>query len=89
MTTMIIQHQVKDYAVWKKVFDSAYDLRTSNGELDSQIFRDTKNPNSLTVLNSWNSLENAQKFAHSPEMKAAMDEAGVEGKPTIHFLNKI
>lgn len=89
MTTMLIQHQVKDYAEWKKVFDSAYDMRISNGELDSQIYRDDKNPNSLTVLNTWDSLENAQKFAHSPEMKAAMEKSGVEGKPTISFLNKI
>lgn len=89
MTTMIIHHQVKEYEAWKKVFDSAYDMRISNGELDSQIYRDAKNPNSLTVLNTWDSLENAQKFANSPEMKAAMEKSGVEGKPTIYFLNKI
>jgi len=87
MTTMLIQHQVKDYAAWRKVFDSEQELRTASGELSHQIFRDASNPNNLTVLNSFDSLENAQEFAKSPELKAAMERAGVEGRPTVHYLN--
>ncbi len=89
MATMLIQHQVKDYAAWKKVFDSAHELRSSNGELGNQVYRDENNPNSITVLNTWDSFENAQKFAQSPELRAAMEKAGVEGKPSIHFINKV
>jgi quinol monooxygenase YgiN len=85
---MLIQHKVKDFAEWKKVFDSAAGLRTSNGELSTQIFRDASDPNSLTIVNKWNSLANAQKFAHSPELKAAMEKAGVMGPPTVYFLNE-
>jgi quinol monooxygenase YgiN len=85
---MLIQHHVKDYAEWKKVFDSAAGLRSSNGELSAQIFRDASDPNSLTIINKWNSLENAQKFAHSPDLKAAMEKAGVAGPPNVFFLNE-
>ncbi len=88
MASMLIQHKVKNFAEWKKVFDSVAGVRASAGELSSQIFRDSSNPNSLTVINKWNSLENAQKFAHSPELKAAMEKAGVEGPPTVYFLNE-
>jgi heme-degrading monooxygenase HmoA len=88
MATMLIQHQVKDYAAWRKVFDSANDLRVSSGELASQIYRDATNPNRVTVLNTWDTLAKAQKFAHSPELKAAMEKAGVEGPPSIFFLNE-
>ena len=88
MATMLIQHQVKDYAVWKKAFDSHVSLRTSNGELSNQIFRDASDPNKVTVINKWNSLANAQKFAQSPELKAAMETAGVVGVPTVNFLNE-
>lgn len=88
MASMLIQHKVKDFADWKKVFDSVFDLRNSGGELSHQIFRDASDPNSLTILNKWDSLENAQKFAHSPELKAAMEKAGVAGPPTIYFLNE-
>ena len=88
MAILLIQHQVKDYASWKSVFDSVSDLRISNGELDHDIYRDSINPNKLTVVNTWDSLENAQTFAQSPELKAAMERAGVEGPPSISFLNE-
>ena len=88
MTSMLIQHKVNDFAAWKKVFDSAAGLRSSSGELSTQIFQDASDPNSLTIINKWNSLENAQKFAHSPELKAAMEKAGVSGPPTVTFLNE-
>lgn len=88
MASMLIQHQVKDYAAWKKVFDSNIDLRTSNGELSAQVYRDASDPNKVTTINKWNSLANAQKFAHSPELKAAMEKAGVVGAPNVSFLNE-
>ena len=88
MASILIQHQVEDFAAWKKVFDSHLSLRTSNGEISAQIFRDASDPNKLTVINKWDSMANAQKFAHSPELKAAMAEAGVVGHPEVSFLNE-
>lgn len=88
MASMLIQHTVKDFAAWKKVFDAAIELRTTHGELSAQVFRDASNPNKLTVINKWRSLESAQAFARSPELKASMEKAGVEGVPTVTFLNE-
>jgi quinol monooxygenase YgiN len=88
MAILLVQHKVKDFAAWKKEFDSAIGLRKSNGELSAQVLRDASDPNSLTIINKWNSLENAQKFAHSPELKAAMEKAGVAGAPNVYFLNE-
>jgi quinol monooxygenase YgiN len=88
MASILIQHKVKDFAEWKKVFDSAVGMRSANGEISAQVFRDASDPNSLTIINKWDSLENAQKFAHSPELKAAMEKAGVAGPPTVLFLNE-
>ena len=89
MASMLVQHKVKDFAEWKNVYDSVADLRASNGELSDQIYRDASDPNNLTVIFKWNSLANAQKYANSPELKAAMEKAGVEGPPDIHFLNEV
>lgn len=88
MTSMMVQHDVKDFTAWKKAYDSSIDLRTSGGEISSQIYRDASHPNKLTVINKWDSLANAQKFAHSPELKAAMEKSGVVGAPTIYFLDE-
>ncbi len=89
MASMMVQHSVKDFAVWKKVYDSNVGLRTSNGELSDKVYQDAKDPNKLTIMFKWNSLANAQKFAQSPELKAAMEKAGVEGAPTTFFLNEV
>jgi len=88
MASMLIQHKIKDYAEWKKVFDSNASLRTSSGELSAQIYRDASDPNNITTINKWNSMENARKFSHSPELKAAMEKAGVVGQPSVFFLNE-
>ena len=85
---MLIQHHVKDYAAWKQVFDSKIDLRVANGELSTNIYRSESDPNQITTIFQWDSLANAHKFAQSPELKAGMQAAGVEGIPSIFFLNE-
>jgi antibiotic biosynthesis monooxygenase (ABM) superfamily enzyme len=88
MAGILVQHQVKDFADWKKVYDSQAALRVSSGMLSDKIYRDESNLNQLTLVFKWDSLENAHKFAQSPELKAAMEKAGVEGQPTMNFLNE-
>jgi quinol monooxygenase YgiN len=88
MASILIHHSVKDFAEWKNVFDSAKIMRTSSGELSAQVYCDASDPNKITVINKWDSLANAQKFAHSPELKASMEKAGVVGAPTVYFLNE-
>jgi quinol monooxygenase YgiN len=89
MASMFVQHKVRDFAEWKRIYDSVADMRTSNGELSDKIYRDSTDPNSLTILFDWDSMENARKYAESPELKAAMETAGVEGRPNITFLNEV
>ena len=88
MASMMVQHKVKDFAAWKTVFDSVAGFRKSSGELNDQIYHDAADPNRLTLIFKWDSLTNAEKFAHSPELRAAMEKAGVDGPPNISFLNE-
>jgi hypothetical protein len=52
---MLVRHTVKDFAVWKEVYDSVAELRASNGELSDHIYRDSIDPNSLTIMFKWDS----------------------------------
>ena len=88
MANMLIQLKVKDFAEWRKVFDSVSGFRRSSGQLSEQVFRDANDPNSITTLTKWSSLEKAQKFARSPELKAAMESIDVAGPPNVFFLNE-
>jgi quinol monooxygenase YgiN len=89
MASMLVQHKVKDYGRWKEAYDSVADMRSSNGELSDQIYRDESDPNNLTLMFKWDSIENAKHYAQTPELKAAMEKAGVEGPPTIFFLDEV
>ena len=88
MVIMLVQHTVKDYSKWKKEFDSAAEMRASGGEVSVKIYRDATDANKLTLVNTWDSMVKAQKFAQSPELKAAMEKAGVISAPVISFLNE-
>jgi heme-degrading monooxygenase HmoA len=85
---MLVQQRVKNYDEWKRVYDSAAELRSSNGEISDQIFRDATDPNMVTVFFKWDSLDNARRYTQSPELKEAMEKAGVEGPPSINFLTE-
>ena len=88
MAGMLVQHKVKDFANWKKVYDSQAAFRASSGELSNEIYHNASDSNQLILVFKWNSVANAQKFAQSPELRAAMEKAGVDGAPTITFLNE-
>ena len=88
MAGILVQHQVKNFTEWKKVYDSQAALRVSSGMLSDKIYRDESNQNQLTLVFKWDSMENAHKFTQSPDLKAAMEKAGVEGQPTMYFLNE-
>jgi quinol monooxygenase YgiN len=88
MSTMIIQSKVKDFAIWKKQYDSMKDIRTSYGEISDKVYRDASDPLKLTIIFKWDSITNAQKYSRSPELIAAMEKAGVEGQPTVSFLTE-
>ena len=88
MASMIIRHTVRDFGAWKTVFDRVADLRKAGGELSGVILRNESNPNEILAVFEWESLEKAHAFAESPELRAAMAEAGVTGPPDIFFASE-
>ena len=68
--------------------DSVADLRRRNGEKSYRILSQENGSNDLVALFEWDSLDNARKYAASPELKEAMQRAGVVGKPEILFLEE-
>jgi hypothetical protein len=41
------------------------------------------------ILFEWDTVENAKKFGMSDDLKKTMEQAGVIGKPHIHFLKEV
>jgi len=86
MVYVLIQSQCEDYARWRQLFDERDDIRTAAGIGVSQIFQDAADPNEISVLLTFGSLETAQRFMASDDLRQAMMRSGVVGQPQIHFL---
>ena len=88
MTFILIKHRVTDYSNWKPVYDDTQEMAKTMGQLSSRSFREESDSNLVTVLTEFDSLEHGQQFMNSNELKEAMQKAGVDGKPEIHFLSE-
>ena len=52
------------------------------------VLRHADDPNMVTIINTWDSLEAPQAFLNREELKAGMAEAGVTAPPTMIFANE-
>ncbi len=88
MTHVLVQHKVKGYAAWKDRFDKFADVRRSFGEKSYHIFHPSDDPNDVILLFEWNDPKKAHDFFGSPDLKSAMQEAGVISEPSIQYLDE-
>ncbi len=84
-TTMIIRHGVADYVAWRAVYDSVAELRQRHGCFGAEVLVDPANKQDVIVLHRFPTLEQAQAFAGSDELREAMTRAGVAGAPRIEL----
>lgn len=88
MIRMFVRHNVKDYAAWRKVYDDFEPERGPLGVTGHAVFHAADDPNDVTVWHDFNTSEEAHAFASSEELKSRMQEAGVQGPPTIWFVTE-
>jgi hypothetical protein len=89
MATMFVRHTISDYEAWRKAYDDFAPLQKAKGVTAQAVYQAANNPNDITVTHEFGSIEAAQAFANSDELKKAMQGAGVVGAPTIWFTNKV
>jgi heme-degrading monooxygenase HmoA len=88
MVYLEVRHTVADYAKWRAVFDNHEAARQSFGATGvKQVYRGLEDPNAITVITEWKSVEDAQRFSQDPTLKAAMAAGGVISAPEATFLN--
>jgi len=84
---MFVRHEVADYGAWRKAYD-AFDAKHRKGVTGQTVYQSADNPNDVTVTHDFRSLEQAKALANSPELKEAMQKAGVKGAPQIWFASR-
>ena len=84
---LIIRHEVRDYAAWKRAFDGHGDARAKAGVIGHAVNRSVRNPNLVVIYLQAESLAALRAFAVAPDLKAVMAAAGVVGAPDLSFVH--
>ena len=83
--TLIARHRVNDYSAWRAVYDSVDGLRQQYGCTAGEVLVDPSDKQDVFVLHRFPTIEQAEGFASSAELKEAMGQAGVAGPPRIEI----
>ncbi len=89
MTTVFVRAKVQDFVAWKSAYDSGLDFRTAAGVTSASVYRALDDPNEITVLHELNTVRAAKDFAHSNDLRTAMQQSGVIGTPEVWFVESV
>ena len=89
MATLFARHTVADFDTWKKAYDAFEPMRKSMGVTSHGAYQADDDPNDVTVYHEFDTVAVARAFAESQQLRDAMQDAGVQGPPTIWFANRI
>jgi quinol monooxygenase YgiN len=78
MATAFIQHKVRDYDAWREVYDSVADLQRQRGVTEKAVYRSQDDPNTVLVMHRFSSADQAQAFIENPDLRVALERAGVD-----------
>jgi hypothetical protein len=82
---LTIHLKVKDYTAWRMGYDGREKSRVSAGITNGRVFRNAQDQNDVVILQDVVDVAKARTWLGSDEMKAAMQQSGVVGSPTIRF----
>jgi hypothetical protein len=83
--TLLVRHQVEDYAAWRSVYDSLDGLRKEHGCTGDEVMVDPADKQDVFIIHRFPTLKQAQSFAGSNELREGMSQAGVKSAPRIEF----
>lgn len=87
--TLIVRHHVDDYAAWRSVYDDVDGLRQQHGCTADEVLVDPGDKQEVYVLHRFPTVEQAQAFASSDELRDAMGRAGLSGAPRIEIAVEV
>jgi quinol monooxygenase YgiN len=88
MPSVLIIHEVADYAAWKQAFDQAAGLRRDAGEISYDLLRFDDQSNKVVHFSEWISLDAARAFFESARVAEIRRKAGVKA-PEFCYLERL
>jgi quinol monooxygenase YgiN len=87
MVRMFIRHNIADYGAWREGYDAFDAMRSSMGVTANAVYQSVDDPNDVTVTHDFEDADAARAFTSSPELRGAMENAGVTSEPMIWVTN--
>jgi hypothetical protein len=85
MALLAVQHTVRDYKVWRAIYDTLDEIQQDWGVTAASVYRLAEAPNTVLVLRQFATVAQAMGFLTNRQIRAAMDRAGVEDSPRIEI----
>ena len=88
MVTLIVTHEVKNFADWKKAFESDSSNRDKAGMQLVGLYTALDNGNMVTIIFTAPSPEVVNAMMGNKDFQEVLQKAGVISKPEVKLLNK-
>ncbi|MBV8567728.1 MAG: cyclase [Methylobacteriaceae bacterium] len=86
MASLIVQHKVRDYDAWRPAFDAHKSSQVGAGLTNGRVYRKTDDPNDIVILFDVADVAKARAWTGGEDLRTAMQNAGVLGRPSLHFV---
>ena len=85
---LFVRHEVTDYAAWHKAYLAAAPLQKKMGVFFKDVYQSADNPNDITIIHDFHSIDEAKAFVTSPELRATMAKSGVKPPAQVWISTK-
>jgi len=85
---IIVQHSVRDFDAWKRVFDGHVASRERAGVVDLFVSHPVDDPGDVHMMFGVFDVDKASQYMGSATLRAAMRLSGVTGEPRAYFVLK-
>ena len=82
MVYVVLEHEITNFDMLKQVYLDDEERRRRLGCLGGHIWRGADDPNTVSVVMEWDTVEHAREFAGSFELEQAMHWASVKAPTT-------
>lgn len=89
MVTVVIEHGLKEWGPWKRVFDEHAASRKAYGCISEELFRADGDEHTIMNVMRWPDRASAESFLADPSLADAFSRAGVTGAPRVTFWETV
>lgn len=83
MIRLFVRHKVGDYNKWKLGYDAAESLRQHFGCTGAAVYQVPGDPTDVIITHDFPDANAASSFMESPDLRSAMEAAGVTSVPEV------